>query len=145
VILLDTDVLSIIQQKRGVEYTRLVARLNAIADQPVCVSVISLEEQTRGWLAYVARARTPEQQVQAYGRLQALWEDFQTRPMLGFDQRAAEEFRNLRKRLPRQGAMDLKIAAIAVVHNALLVSKNLKDYEKVPGLRVEDWTIPATA
>jgi tRNA(fMet)-specific endonuclease VapC len=37
--------------------------------------------------------------------------------------------------------MDLKIAAIVLTHNALLISRNLKDFRKVPGLKVEDWTV----
>ena len=37
--------------------------------------------------------------------------------------------------------MDLKIAAIVIAQNGILLSKNLKDFRKVPGLRVEDWTV----
>jgi tRNA(fMet)-specific endonuclease VapC len=40
----------------------------------------------------------------------------------------------------RIGTMDLKIAAIALTHDAMLLSRNLSDFKKVPGLRVEDWT-----
>jgi predicted nucleic acid-binding protein len=32
-----------------------------------------------------------------------------------------------------------KIAALALVHGSLLLSANLRDFERVPGLRVEDW------
>ena len=35
--------------------------------------------------------------------------------------------------------MDLKIAAIALSHAALLLSRNLVDFTRVPGLRVENW------
>ena len=35
--------------------------------------------------------------------------------------------------------IDLKIAAICLVHDALLLTRNLVDFEKVPGLRVENW------
>ena len=35
--------------------------------------------------------------------------------------------------------MDLKIAAVCVAHDALLRTRNLVDFEKVPGLRVENW------
>ena len=53
------------------------------------------------------------------------------------------EFRRLRKAGLRIGTMDLRIAAIAMAHGALLISRNLVDFQKVPGLRVEDWTQPA--
>ncbi len=37
--------------------------------------------------------------------------------------------------------MDLKIAAIVLTHDATLLSKNLSDFRKVPGLKVADWTL----
>jgi tRNA(fMet)-specific endonuclease VapC len=39
----------------------------------------------------------------------------------------------------RIGTMDLKIASICLAHDALLLSRNRVDFEKVPGLRVENW------
>jgi tRNA(fMet)-specific endonuclease VapC len=36
--------------------------------------------------------------------------------------------------------MDLKIAAIALAHNATVLTRNVKDFKLVPGLRIEDWT-----
>lgn len=36
--------------------------------------------------------------------------------------------------------MDLKIAAIAIVNNAILISRNLADFEQIPNLTVQDWT-----
>lgn len=38
--------------------------------------------------------------------------------------------------------MDLKIAAITLAQDALLVSRNLRDFSRVPDLRVEDWASP---
>ena len=35
--------------------------------------------------------------------------------------------------------MDLKIAAICIAHDPLLLTRNLVDFEKVPGLQVENW------
>ena len=37
--------------------------------------------------------------------------------------------------------MDLKIAAIALAYDAIVLTRNLKDFSRVPGLRVEDWTV----
>ena len=49
------------------------------------------------------------------------------------------QFEQLQKQHIRIGTMDLKIAAIAIANNATLLSRNLKDFSKVPGLKVEDW------
>jgi tRNA(fMet)-specific endonuclease VapC len=61
--------------------------------------------------------------------------------LLDFDAAASHEFVRLRKGGIRIGTMDLRIAAIALAHDALLISRNLVDFQKVPGLRVEDWTV----
>jgi tRNA(fMet)-specific endonuclease VapC len=45
----------------------------------------------------------------------------------------------LRAQRIRIGTMDLKIAAIALVHDALLLSANLRDFQQVPNLRVANW------
>jgi tRNA(fMet)-specific endonuclease VapC len=37
--------------------------------------------------------------------------------------------------------MDLKIAAIALAHKATLLSRNLRDFSRVPDLKVEDWSV----
>jgi tRNA(fMet)-specific endonuclease VapC len=39
------------------------------------------------------------------------------------------------------GTKDLQISAIVLAHDATLLSRNLVDFRKVPGLRVEDWTV----
>lgn len=59
--------------------------------------------------------------------------------ILPFDDPAADQFESLRQAKVRIGTMDLKIASIALVHDATLPSANARDFEQVPGLRVEDW------
>ena len=140
-IILDTDTLTIIQRAAGFEFERLVARLDE-SDDEIVVSIISFEEQMRGWLAFIARARSLDQQIIAYNKLHEIQDDFSTRPIVDFDQAAANMFENLRKAKIHIGTMDLKIAAIALAHGALLLSRNLTDFRKVPGLQAEDWTIP---
>ena len=138
-IILDTDVLSIVQRADGQEYDNLVGRLDS-ADDEVAVSIVSFEEQMRGWLAFIARAKSSIQQIKGYAKLHALLDDFITRPILDFDQNSVIEFERLKRSKVRIGTMDLKIAAISLSHDALLLSRNLTDFRKVPGLRVDDWT-----
>jgi tRNA(fMet)-specific endonuclease VapC len=40
----------------------------------------------------------------------------------------------------RIGAMDLRIAAIAITQNAILLTQNLKDFTDIQDLKVEDWS-----
>ena len=55
---------------------------------------------------------------------------------------AADLFLQLRRARVRIGSMDLKIAAITLSHGAMLLSRNLTDFQQVPGLHVEGWTQP---
>jgi tRNA(fMet)-specific endonuclease VapC len=45
----------------------------------------------------------------------------------------------LRERKSRLGTLDLKIAAIALVNDTLLLTANLRDFERAPQLRIENW------
>jgi tRNA(fMet)-specific endonuclease VapC len=139
VILLDTDVLSVIQRADGADYENLVQNLDS-ADDEVVVSIVSFEEQMRGWLEFISKAKSSSEQTKGYAKLHALLEDFTTRPVIDFDELSSIEFERLKRARVRIGTMDLKIAAIAIATDALLVSRNLVDFRKVPGLRVEDWT-----
>jgi tRNA(fMet)-specific endonuclease VapC len=141
VYLLDTDHVAILEQGRGREYDRVHSRLLALADRDVAVTIISFEEQTRGWLAYVARARSITKQVEAYARLRKMVENYRAIPLIDFDSSAAVEYQRLRASRLRVGTMDLKIAAITLAWGATLVTRNRTDFEKVPGLIVEDWTL----
>ena len=93
----------------------------------------------RGWLAVIARENQANRQVHGYRELGWLFEFFGAFEVVPFDEAAARRFDDLRARALRLGTMDLKIAATALVHDALLLSANRRDFERVPGLRVENW------
>lgn len=59
--------------------------------------------------------------------------------VLPFSAPAAGHFDRLRQRGIRIGSMDLKIACVALIHDALLLSANDRDFRQVPDLRVENW------
>jgi tRNA(fMet)-specific endonuclease VapC len=85
----------------------------------VVTTIISYEEQVRGWMAYLARTRTVAHQVKAYRRILQHLDNYRRIPVLAFDEAAAIVFQRLRR---------------------TRLSRNLADFRRVPGLRVEDWT-----
>lgn len=66
---LDTDHMTSLEWGSGAVGQRLHARIRALPEGEVVTTIITFEEQTRGWLAFRARARTLEQQVNAYRKL----------------------------------------------------------------------------
>ena len=138
--ILDTDHLTVLQ--RGGQGSQvLLSRLSLVLPQEVVTTIITYEEQTRGWMSFIAKSRNIETQVEAYKQLQSNIEMFCKIPVISFDRESAVKFSQLRKMYPRLGKMDLKIAAISLVNDATLLTRNLSDFGKIQNLSVEDWTI----
>ena len=139
-IVLDTDCLSLLERERLLESSKLLRALDEHQSQEICTTIVTFEEQMRGWLSYIARCKEVSEQVVGYQRLHRFLESYRNTPVLDFDDKAALVFSNLRKRKIRIGTMDLKIAAIVIANKAILVTRNLSDFQQVPGLFAEDWT-----
>jgi tRNA(fMet)-specific endonuclease VapC len=137
---IDTDVLSIVQRGGTPQADRAFARIEAV-ERDVYVTIVSFEEQMRGWLAYIAHAHAAHRQVEGYARLYELIEDFSLRQILQFTDGSFRRLQSLRRTHRRTGVMDLKIAAIAMENDATLVTRNVADFRRIEGLRVEDWTL----
>jgi tRNA(fMet)-specific endonuclease VapC len=105
--------------------------------------VISPYEQLREKLAKIhATSTRPEEQVREFDLLAGLLDYYATwrGRILPFDAAAAAILGRFPPKLIRQiGARDSRIAAIALANDATLLSANLRDFQQVPGLRVEDW------
>lgn len=107
----------------------------------VATTIISYEEQLRGWLAYLAKARSLAQQIEAYRRLRSQLHNYCRVKILDFEETAATRFQHLKRARLRIGTKDLQIAAIVLAHDATLLSRNTSHFSRVPGLKVEDWTV----
>lgn len=138
-ILLDTDHVTVLWYTEHPRCAALNARLQSLQNEVAATTVITAEEQMRGWLAEIARMRGARKQIPAYERLANLFRFFARWPIVPFDDRAADELERLHKARIRIGTPDLKIASITLVHDALLLSANLRDFHKVPDLKVENW------
>jgi tRNA(fMet)-specific endonuclease VapC len=136
---LDTDHLSLMQ-RNGLPGQRILARLSELSVDQVASTVISYEEQVKGRLLVLSQAQTAERVTSAYSGLRQLAEDYRSIALLTFDNAAFDAARQLRKRYRRLGAMDLKIAAIVLTQDAILLTRNRSDFGQIEGLRWEDWS-----
>lgn len=79
-------------------------------------------------------------------RLARLTELFARHISLPFDDAAAEQYGGLRHQLASTGAIigpnDLMIAAICLTHDVTLVTSNVSEFSRVPGLKLDNWHVP---
>lgn len=61
--------------------------------------------------------------------------------VLPFSRAAVDRYLDLKSTLSRTGKHDLAIASVALECNATIVTRNRQDFEKVPNLRMEDWSV----
>ncbi len=139
-IILDTDCLSLMDRELSLESSNLRNALSQFDQEEIFTTIISFEEHMRGWLSYISKCKTAEDQIFAYRMLHRFLESYRNTQVLDFDDKAASIFRELKSNRIRIGTMDLKIASIAIANDAILVSRNLADFERVPNLTVNDWT-----
>jgi tRNA(fMet)-specific endonuclease VapC len=136
-VLLDTDHVSL--HERGQLSVR--TRLASFSPEEVAVSVVTVEEMLRGRLAILARRAEGEARVHAYTKLLETVQFFSTVPVVPFNMACEQQFQALRAMRLRVGSRDLSIAATALVHNVVLITRNRRDFEQVPGLRLDDWSL----
>lgn len=105
----------------------------------VFTTVITLEEELRGVLARTNRTLDPEERILAYQKLIERVSFFARWVILSLDAESAAAFVRLRRQGTRIGTMDLRIACIALAHDATLLTRNTVDFAQVPGLRFENW------
>ena len=137
-IFLDTDHFTVAAQRHHSLYSKLSERLNRATD-PVFLPVITVEEQLHGWLEKLHAARNEVQRIAGYTRLVKLLEILPDWDIVPWDDVAADEFDRQRRAGVRIGSQDLRIALLAITHDALLLTRNAKDFSRVPELQFESW------
>lgn len=140
-ILLDTDHISFLQRPQSRECAVLMSRLASSGERHSFVSVISCHEQLKGWLDLIGRYKDFRLQLSYLHRLNEFIRFYSKCNVIEPDDVAVGHFERLRREGVRISSSDLKIASIALSRDALLLTRNTSDFEKVPGLRFADWTV----
>jgi tRNA(fMet)-specific endonuclease VapC len=134
--LLDTDTLSLFQKG----HPAVSQRCAAAAPQSMSISVITIEEQFLGWYTRSRQAKTDAELAQASEGMAHFARLIRQLPILAFTVPAIQRYRQLTKMKLNVGKNDLRIAAIALEAGATVVTRNLRDFGRVPNLQLEDWS-----
>jgi len=134
--ILDTD--TVTHQQAG--RTAVLRRLSTVSPDMVFTTVVTVREQLKGRLATVDQATEGPDLLLAYDRLLATVRYFAHVNVLPFSPAAAATLQKLRDQRIRIGTQDLRIAAIVLASGGTLITGNRRDFAKVPGLLIEDWS-----
>ena len=138
--ILDTDHVTLLQHV----YPILTQRVSAVNPDDIGVTVVTAEEQVRGWLNAIrqtSQSSQPERLIWAYRGLRDVVRYLSRLNIVDFSEEAYACYQELRRQRIRIGTQDLRIAAIVLAENSTLITRNQRDFERVPGLAFEDWTV----
>jgi tRNA(fMet)-specific endonuclease VapC len=133
---LDTDILTLYREGDP----NVVQRVNAHPLSELAVTVISVEEQLSGWYAQLRRAKRHDALARAYQQLTDCIRVLSVFRILSFTEAAILRYENLKAQKLNVGKMDLRIGAIVLECGGTLATRNVRDFQRIPQLRIEDWS-----
>lgn len=133
--LFDTDTLTHLEQNR----MSVITRMLKAPPSSVGITVISVQEQFNGWLAVINKAKKDEERARLYQRLTDNVRVLSGLHIVTFSEAAIRRYHTLRTMKLGVGTMDLRIAAIALEEDATIITRNLRDFQRVPALTCENW------
>jgi tRNA(fMet)-specific endonuclease VapC len=136
---LDTDHVSMLERGNP----KIQDRLREVATNSVAITIVTAEEKMKGRLAAInslSGIERVDRLAIAYRALQSTIEDLQILPILPFSDLARDRYRELLEQKIRVGSHDLRIAAITLSVDGILVTRNRRDFERVAGLQITDWS-----
>jgi tRNA(fMet)-specific endonuclease VapC len=137
-ILLDTDTMSLFHEGDP----RVTARVRHVQPlEVVGTTVITRAEILQARFEFLLKAADGEQWQRAQHWLTESESFLSDLPVANVDGPAADQFDRLRqvKSLRKIGRADLLIASIALSRQAMLVTRNVRHFRLIPGLRIENW------
>jgi tRNA(fMet)-specific endonuclease VapC len=132
----DTDHLSLY----GRNHPKIIENILAAKVQ-LTTTAINVEEQLRGRLAQIAEAKDGRTKSIAYRFLVDTVMLLSEFAVLQYDAKSDDIYQSLKAQRVRIGTQDLRIASIVLACDGVLLTRNLQDFEKVPGLRIQNWSI----
>ena len=132
----DTDHLSLYGRNHPILIDRLQQQSIVLT-----TTAINIEEQVRGRLAQISEAKDGDALANAFRWLSETVKLLSEFEVLQFTIEAQSIYRELKLQRIRVGTQDLRIASIVLANQGILLSRNARDFDRVPNLTVENWTI----
>jgi len=142
VFVFDTDHLGILQRENEPEASNIRDRMAQFTPQHFYVAIVSFHEQVIGWSAHLSRARSQRDLMFGYAMLHDVLHNFSKLQVLDYADDASRLYVSLKKQKVSIGTMDLRIASVVLASNMTLLTRNTVDFQRVPSLKFEDWTLP---
>ena len=133
---LDTDIVVLYRAGNAA----VIARILCTPPDEMATTVITVEEQLSGWYTMVRQAKGSTPLAHAYQRLADSVKTLSQFRILSFTEPAIDQFHQLRKLKLGVKHTDLRIAAIALTHGGVLVTRNIRDFVSIPNLIIQDWS-----
>jgi predicted nucleic acid-binding protein len=136
-ILFDTDTLTHFSYGN----TNVRRKIEEVGDEQLAIAVITRNEVLRGRADSLLKAANEEELRKAAERFRQAEELLSDFLVVDFNEDAIKHFGGLRKQknLKKMGRADILIACIALANEALLVTRNTKDFKDITRLRIENW------
>lgn len=135
--ILDTDTLSLLSHG----HASVRKAVDAKPPAALAIAVISVEEQLSGWYSLLRQVRSVQDEADIYLRMTVAVRTLSGLQIVTYSAPAIERFGQLLAMRLNVGKMDLRIAAIALEQGATVVTRNERDFRRVPGLAVENWAV----
>jgi tRNA(fMet)-specific endonuclease VapC len=107
----------------------------------LAISILTVDEQLTGWYTLTRQARRPEEIARAYALLGEAVVRLGRWHILPYTESAITRVARLKALRLNVRLMDLRIAAVALENQAVVVTRNRRDFGRVPGLSIEDWSV----
>ena len=127
---------------------QIVQRVSAVNPKDIAITIVTFEEQMYGRLNRIRRAKSEDEVISAYANLRKTINYLTDFELLDFDRDAENYYREFLRQKIRVGTQDLRIAAIlfegfanALAKSGILLTRNRRDFERIPGLSFEDWSV----
>jgi tRNA(fMet)-specific endonuclease VapC len=120
---------------------RVVRAVVAHLTATVSVPVITVEEVWGGWAKAISRAKTPDRIALGYARITETRSELRYWTVVSLAVGAIARYNVLKQQKLNAGGNDLRIASIALETGATVVTRNRRDFARISGVAIEDWSV----